>query len=49
MRNVNVEVTQNMIQGAINASMDIESWRRIDDMDTAAIDYFDVFFFGLAK
>jgi len=48
MRDVNIEVTQNMIQGAINASMDIESWRRIDDMDSAAIDYFDVFFFGLA-
>jgi hypothetical protein len=38
-----------MLQGAINASMDIGSWRKLDDIDAAAIDYFDVFFFGLAK
>ncbi len=49
MRAVNIDVTQNMLQGAINASMDIGSWRKLDDIDAAAIDYFDVFFFGLAK
>lgn len=44
----NVLVAQNMLQGAINASMDINVWRRVDDIDRAAIEYFDVFYFGLA-
>jgi len=48
-RDVNVTVAENMLQGAINASMDIADWRRIDDTDAAAIEYFDVFYFGLAK
>lgn len=45
----NVLVAQNMLQGAINASMDISTWRNVEDIDSAAIDYFDVFYFGLAN
>lgn len=41
-------VAQNMLQGAINASMDIAQWRQVDDLDATAIEYFDVFQFGLA-
>jgi hypothetical protein len=37
-----------MLQGAINASMDIAQWRQVDDLDATAIEYFDVFQFGLA-
>jgi hypothetical protein len=33
--------------GAINASMDINLWRSVDDIDRAAIEYFDVFYNGL--
>jgi hypothetical protein len=34
--------------GAINASMDIGDWRKVENLDAAAVDYFDVFCFGLA-
>lgn len=47
IRQVNTRVAQNLLMGAINASMDIALWRRVDDVDAAAIDYFDVFYFGL--
>ncbi len=47
VRKINTFVAQNLIAGAINASMEIQLWRRVDDVDTAAIDYFDVFFNGL--
>jgi hypothetical protein len=36
-----------LIAGAVNAAMDINLWRKIDCIDVAAIDYFDVFFNGL--
>ena len=39
--------TQELIAGAINAAIEIDLWRKVDDMDAAAIDYFDVFFNGL--
>lgn len=48
-RPVNVGVTQNVLLGAINASMDIAIWRKIDDVDTTAVEYLDVFFHGLAN
>ena len=38
-----------MIAGAVNASMDINLWRPVDDVDDAAIDYFDIFFNGLLR
>jgi hypothetical protein len=48
-RPANVLVAKNMLQGAINASMDIAEWRKVEDLDAAAIEYFDVFMFGLAS
>jgi AcrR family transcriptional regulator len=47
IREINVFVAQNLIAGATNAAMDIQLWRKIDDIDTAAIEYFDLFFNGL--
>jgi AcrR family transcriptional regulator len=47
IRDINVFVAQNLVAGATNAAMDIQLWRRIDDVDTAAIEYFDIFFNGL--
>lgn len=46
-RTVNAMVARNLMAGATNAAMDITLWRRVDDMDLAAIDYFDVFYNGL--
>ncbi len=48
LRDANVLVAQNMLQGAINASMDIALWRQVEDIDAAAVEYFNVFYFGLA-
>lgn len=48
VRNINTFVAQHLITGAVNAAMDIKDWRRIDNIDDAAIDYFDIFFNGLA-
>jgi AcrR family transcriptional regulator len=48
VRPVNVDVTQQLITGAINASMDLPMWRKIDDIDQASIDFYDIFFNGLA-
>ena len=47
MRSISPAVAQELLAGAINAAMDIHRWRRIDDLDSAAIDYFDIFFNGL--
>lgn len=47
VRPINTFVAQQLIAGAINASMDIQIWRQVDDIDSAAIDYFDVLFNGL--
>jgi AcrR family transcriptional regulator len=47
VRQVSPFLAQEMIAGAVNASMDIGLWRRVDDIDSAAIDYFDIFFNGL--
>ena len=49
IRDVDSFLTRNLISGAINASMDINVWRRVDDIDRAAVEYFDVFFNGLAR
>lgn len=40
-------VAQNLIAGAVNASMELSLWRKVDDIDNAALDYFDIFFNGL--
>jgi len=47
VRDVNPLLARRLMAGAINASMDISLWRAIDDIDTAAIEYFDVFYNGL--
>ena len=47
VRPINTFVAQHLIAGAINASMDIKLWRKVDNVDAAAIDYFDVLFNGL--
>lgn len=47
VREVDTVIAQQLIAGAINASMEIGLWRRVDDLDSAANDYFDLFFNGL--
>jgi AcrR family transcriptional regulator len=47
VRPINVEVAQQLITGAINASMDLPMWRKIDDINQASIDYYDCLFSGL--
>ena len=47
IRDVDAFVARNLMNGATNAAMDINLWRRVDDIDQAAIEYFDVFFNGL--
>lgn len=47
VRDVNPLIARRLMSGAINASMDISLWRAIDDIDTAAIEYFDIFYNGL--
>ena len=37
-----------LLTGALNASMDLDAWQPIDDLDQSAGDYFAVFFFGLS-
>lgn len=48
VKDINTFVAQQLITGAVNASMDLKLWRRVDNLDAAAQDYFDVFFNGLA-
>jgi AcrR family transcriptional regulator len=47
VRPINIRVAQELIAGALNAAIEIDLWRKVDDMDAAAIDYFDIFFNGL--
>lgn len=47
LRPIGTTVVKNLMMGAINASMDIDLWRKVDDLDSTAVDYFDVFYFGL--
>lgn len=47
VRNIEPFIAQQLIAGAINAAMDIKLWRRVDDLDAVAVDYFDIFFNGL--
>jgi len=49
VRNVDTFIAQNLLAGALNASMDIRLWRRVEDIDRAAEDYFDIFFNGLLR
>lgn len=47
VRPINPFIAQNLIAGAVNASMELYLWRKVDNIDAAAIDYFDIFFNGL--
>jgi AcrR family transcriptional regulator len=47
VRRIDPFIAQNLIAGAVNASMELNLWRKVDDIDAAAIDYFDIFFNGL--
>jgi len=47
VREVDPFLARSLMTGAINASMDIALWRRVDDIDSAACEYFDIFFNGL--
>jgi len=47
VRPVDPMIAQNLIAGAVNASMELNLWRKVDDIDAAAVDYFDIFFNGL--
>ncbi|MFT4767389.1 MAG: AcrR family transcriptional regulator [Glaciecola sp.] len=47
IRDVNPLLARRLMTGAINASMDISLWRAIDNIDEAAIEYFDIFYNGL--
>lgn len=47
IRNVDPFLARSLIAGAINASMDINLWRPVQDIDEAAVAYFDVFYNGL--
>lgn len=47
VRPINVEVAQELISGAMNASMDLPNWRKMDNVDEASIDYYDMLFGGL--
>jgi len=38
-----------LLTGALNASMDLDAWQPIDDLDQSAGDYFAVFFSGLSQ
>ena len=47
VRPISTFVAENLITGAINAAMDIQLWRNVDDIEAAALDYFDIFINGL--
>jgi hypothetical protein len=47
VRPISTFVAENLITGAINAAMDIKLWRNVDDIEAAALDYFDIFINGL--
>ena len=47
IENQNVLVTRHLMVSAINAAVGIDQWRRLDDLTSAAHDFFDVFFLGL--
>jgi AcrR family transcriptional regulator len=47
VREIDPFIAQNLIAGAVNASMELTLWRQVEDIEAAAIDYFDIFFNGL--
>ena len=47
-RDLHPGIVIQLLTGALNASMDLDAWQPIDDLDQSAGDYFSVFFSGLA-
>ena len=47
-RDLHPGIVIQLLTGALNASMDVDAWQPIDDLDQSAGDYFSVFFSGLA-
>ena len=47
IENQSVLLTRHLLFSAINAAVGIDQWRRLDDVTSAAHDFFDVFFLGL--
>jgi len=47
VRPINTFVAQELISGAINAAINVHLWREIDDLESVANQYFDVFYSGL--
>jgi len=47
-RDLHSGIVIQLLTGALNASMDLDAWQPIDDLDQSAGDYFSVFFSGLA-
>ena len=47
IENQSVLVTRHLMVSAINAAVGIDQWRQLDDLTSAAHDFFDVFFLGL--
>ena len=47
IENQSVLVTRHLLFSAINAAVGIDQWRRLDDVTSAAHDFFGVFFLGL--
>lgn len=48
VRPVDTYIAQQLIAGAMNAAMDIDLWYKVEDLDTAASEYFRALFDGLA-
>ena len=48
-RPVHSDIFIQLMGGALNASMDIETWQPMASLDSGALDYFSVFFHGLAS
>ena len=47
-RDLHPGIVIQLLTGALNASMDVDAWQPIDDLNQSAGDYFSVFFSGLA-
>jgi len=47
VRQLDLTVAENLLGGILNAAMDMQAWRQIDNLELAAIDYLDLFFNGL--
>jgi len=47
VRPINPFIAENLVAGALNASMELTQWRKVENIDAAAIEYFDIFFNGL--